>query len=202
MKKQIQERNLSSQEIATQEKILKDLKQNKSQFVKRYGPDAEKIMFGIATKRAKQQSENMNKEKIKETIKTVLSGSVQESKVNLDDVIANLKGDFFSDTFKSNLAGKVLNNEYTPEKALKIIKALKDKKLKEGFQGDGDEQNDGQSGFRGKGINKELLFDQIKHAFDEEISTSVGYYLDNSPSSHLEGEEDFYKRLKNIINNL
>jgi hypothetical protein len=70
--KMLNERKLSKAEEKRKEEIVKDLKSNKREFVKRYGKDAESVMYGTAVKRAKKQVEEMNQNKIKEAVKAAL----------------------------------------------------------------------------------------------------------------------------------
>ena len=82
-KSNINEKKLSKAELNRREKIIQDLKGNKREFVKRYGKDAEKVMYARATNIAKKQAEAMNPEsanKIKEAIKSALMGPVKEKK--------------------------------------------------------------------------------------------------------------------------
>jgi len=62
------ERKLTERELESREVVLRGLLDNKQNLVKKYGKDAEKVMYGIATKKAKSKVESMNKEKIKELI--------------------------------------------------------------------------------------------------------------------------------------
>ena len=64
----INERKLTERELESRESVLKGLLSNKRNLVKKYGKDAEKVMYGIATKKAKSKVEGMNKNKIKELI--------------------------------------------------------------------------------------------------------------------------------------
>ena len=67
------ERKLTERELESREVVLRGLLDNKQNLVKKYGKDAEKVMYGIATKKAKSKVEGMNKEKIKELIHQALT---------------------------------------------------------------------------------------------------------------------------------
>jgi hypothetical protein len=71
-------RELTPLELEKVEAKLKDLKSNKRSFVKRYGKDAEKVMRGRAISSVKKETEKMNKEQIRELIKSKLMGPVKE----------------------------------------------------------------------------------------------------------------------------
>ena len=79
------ERKLTERELDNREVVLKGLLKNKQNLVKKYGRNAEKVMYGIATKKAKSKVENMNKEKIKELIVKALTH--ERVAKSVDDVI-------------------------------------------------------------------------------------------------------------------
>jgi len=69
---------LSQAELAKREDILQKMKKNKRSLVKRYGPDAEKVMYGRATNIAKKVAETqMEKSNLKELVRAAL---MQEKK--------------------------------------------------------------------------------------------------------------------------
>jgi len=68
----LNERKLTKNELDQREIALKGLLQNKRSLVKKYGKDAEKVMYGIATKQAKTKQEAMNLENLKGMIEAAL----------------------------------------------------------------------------------------------------------------------------------
>jgi hypothetical protein len=71
-KSKLEEKKLSKSELEAREKVIKDLKKNKSALVKRYGKDAEAVMYGRATNIAKKMAESENKNRIKELVRKSL----------------------------------------------------------------------------------------------------------------------------------
>ena len=55
MEKELDERKLSKGEEKEKEKVVKGMKKSKSDFKKRYGDDAESVMYATATKIAKDK---------------------------------------------------------------------------------------------------------------------------------------------------
>ena len=68
----LNERKLTERELDKRAEAIQGLLSNKRTLVKKYGKDAEKVMYGIATKQAKNKIEDMNKDKLKELIQTAL----------------------------------------------------------------------------------------------------------------------------------
>jgi hypothetical protein len=69
----LNERKLTENEIEQRKIALKGLLKNKRALVQKYGADAEKVMYGIATKQAKKKVKTMNLDKLKEIIQDALT---------------------------------------------------------------------------------------------------------------------------------
>jgi hypothetical protein len=74
----LNERKLTENELEQRKIALKGLLKNKRALVKKYGADAEKVMYGIATKQAKKKIEKMNLENLRSMIKDALTQPVKE----------------------------------------------------------------------------------------------------------------------------
>jgi hypothetical protein len=74
----ITEANLTKAQLDKREDYLKQLKKNKKELVKRYGKDAESVMYGRATNLAKKAVSEMNKHKLKELVRNSLMNENKE----------------------------------------------------------------------------------------------------------------------------
>jgi hypothetical protein len=85
-------KKMTPKEIAKREDIIKGMLDNKRSLVKKYGADAEKVMYGTATSKAKKIAEMESKDKLREIIKKALSKPVEEEKTEKFDNNPALKG--------------------------------------------------------------------------------------------------------------
>ena len=85
-------KEMSPNEISKREDIIKGMLNNKRALVKKYGADAEKVMYGTATSKAKKIAEMESKDKLREIIKNALSKPMEEEKTDKYDDHPALKG--------------------------------------------------------------------------------------------------------------
>jgi hypothetical protein len=84
----ITEANLTKAQLNKREDYLKNLKKNKKELVKRYGKDAESVMYGRATNLAKKAVSEMNKEKLKELVrKSLMNENKEFTEEEIQDVM-------------------------------------------------------------------------------------------------------------------
>ena len=117
--------SLSKKVMDAREKILKNMKSNKRELVKRYGADAEKVMYGRATNLAKKQINKMNTEKLRELIKSKLLEAPKKD-LNNDGEI-NSK-DYLMARDKAIKANMSTNEAEEGDYVSDFIKALEDVK--------------------------------------------------------------------------
>ena len=75
----LNERKLTERELDKRSEAIKGLLSNKRALVQKYGKDAEKVMYGIATKQAKKKIEDMNLDNLKELIKKSLQQEMEST---------------------------------------------------------------------------------------------------------------------------
>ena len=120
----LNERKLTENELEQRKIALKGLLKNKRALVKKYGADAEKVMYGIATKQAKKKVENMNLDKLKEMIQDALQNP-DKADLNKDGKLSdyekkrgaaiekNIKEDKFSDAAMADVFQSIRNLAHT-----------------------------------------------------------------------------------------
>ncbi len=134
----LNERKLTGRELDKRIEAIQGLLSNKRTLVKKYGKDAEKVMYGIATKQAKAKVEDMNKDKLKELIQQSLKGKnekplpkpiakdLNKMKTNFSDLKKRLK---LEDTVDTGFSGRADYGE--EDKALGSEDELEMKGLEE-----------------------------------------------------------------------
>jgi hypothetical protein len=104
----LNERKLTENELEQRDISLKGLIKSKRSLVKKYGKDAEKVMYGIATKQAKQKQETMNLENLKGMIEAALTKNQKQLDVDGD-------GKIEASDFAALRTGKIVKEEEQPD---------------------------------------------------------------------------------------
>jgi len=122
---------LSAAELAKREDVIQKMKKNKRSLVKRYGPDAEKVMYGRATNIAKKVAETqMEKSNLKELVRAALMQEKKfpdltgDGKVTYADVLKGRGVDIKeADSISSTLSQALFKLEGEPKHMVDAYKA-------------------------------------------------------------------------------
>ena len=166
----LNERKLTETELESREVVLQGLLKNKRNLVKKYGKEAEKVMYGIATKKAKSKVEGMNKEKIKELIQQSLTK--EDKKPQNKDSWADYTdiGIFYLDGFNKKHS---LSDSQLEELGKKIVDQL--------YKGDIGKAYDAI-------VNRDKLDLPGKPKFTKEDNDPSGADLEGDPNEFVVGE--------------
>jgi hypothetical protein len=115
----LNERKLTENELEQRDISLKGLIKSKRSLVKKYGKDAEKVMYGIATKQAKKKQETMNLENLKGMIEAALTKNQKQLDIDDDGKIEASDFEALRAMKKENMV-KEENKKYKKGDKLKI----------------------------------------------------------------------------------
>ena len=163
----LNERKLTERELDKRAEAIQGLLSNKRTLVKKYGKDAEKVMYGIATKQAKSKVEDMNKDKIKELIQQTLEGKKKEEKPLPKPIAKDL--------------GKMKTNFNDLKKRLKL-----EDTVDTGFSGRADYGEEDKA----LGQEDELEMKGLEEALNPEVSNAVNRFIKAMAKRYSYSEKD------------
>jgi len=105
----LNEKKLSKSELEKREDIIMKMKNNKRSLVKKYGKDAEAVMYGRATNMAKKQSESMKSDRLNELIREKLSNP-KKADLNKDGKLSSYEKTRGA-AIEKNLEEKIVKGE-------------------------------------------------------------------------------------------
>ena len=127
----LNEKKLSKAELAKREDLIMSMKKNKRNLVKKYGSDAEKVMYGRATNLAKKLAEqDMEQNKLREMVKAALMKPMDEKMdpVGQEDADINNDGkEDKTDKYLANRRAAVAKAKGKMEEAINQAVVLTDK---------------------------------------------------------------------------
>ncbi|MCP4482751.1 MAG: hypothetical protein GY817_08390 [bacterium] len=163
----LNERKLTERELDKRAEAIQGLLSNKRTLVKKYGKDAEKVMYGIATKQAKSKVEGMNKDKIKELIQQALEGKKEKEKPLSKPIAKDLK--------------KMKTNFNDLKKRLKL-----EDTVDTGFSGRADYGEEDKA----LGQEDELEMKGLEEALNPEVSNAVNRFIKAMAKRYSYSEKD------------
>ncbi len=212
----LNERKLTERELDKRTEAIQGLLSNKRTLVKKYGKDAEKVMYGIATKQAKAKVEDMNKDKLKELIQQSLKGKnekplskpiakdLNKMKTNFSDLKKRLK---LEDTVDTGFSGRADYGE--EDKALGQEDELEMKGLEEGNFNNGFDQYVAIIDNRAKQSNRspkeeaedliddlklyygiDAFYESLNEALNPEVSQAVNRFIKAMAKRYSYSEQD------------
>ena len=190
----INERKLTEKELEKREVALKGLLQNKQSLVKKYGKEAEKVMYGIATKQAKSKVETMNLDKIKETIEGLDIGSkvkIAKEYGGGKGTVEDIKGSFVVVKTKKG------NESYHESDLKPVEERIKELIVKSLTKEDNDPSGEYLEGDPDEHV-EEGLFTNSTSNFSEEEVKAIANKTQTAVEAALNKDENKFNKLKVI----
>ena len=119
----LNERKLTENELEQRQIALKGLFKNKRSLVKKYGAEAEKVAYGIATKQAKKKTEQMNLENLRGMIQDALKNP-KAADLNKDGKLSDYE-EKRGAAIEKNINEQSLDYNFSEDEIKRVLKLLK-----------------------------------------------------------------------------